>query len=82
MSASVTGLSNQLSTLAFVVQDRLSSGSMDSASVAQYPPQDSHVSDPEPFDGDPNKCQRFLLQCKLVFSQWPAAFSTEASKIR
>ncbi len=70
MSASVIELSNQMSTLAFVVQDRLSSGSTD-----------SHVSDPEPFDGDINKCWGYLLQCKLVFSQRPAVFPAEASRI-
>lgn len=32
-------------------------------------PRESYVCDPEPFDGDLAKCQGFLIQCRLVFSQ-------------
>uniref|UniRef100_A0A8C1MA50 Gypsy retrotransposon integrase-like protein 1 n=2 Tax=Cyprinus carpio TaxID=7962 RepID=A0A8C1MA50_CYPCA len=36
---------------------------------------------PEKFDGDPNKCKGFLLQCSLFVEQQPMLYSTDNGKI-
>uniref|UniRef100_A0A667WXZ9 CCHC-type domain-containing protein n=1 Tax=Myripristis murdjan TaxID=586833 RepID=A0A667WXZ9_9TELE len=48
---------------------------------ATSPPRDNHVSDPEPFQGDLDKCRGFLLQCALVFRQRPQSFATDGARI-
>ncbi len=39
------------------------------------------VAYPEKFDGTPDKCKGFLLQCSLFVSQQPAFYPTEESRI-
>ena len=40
------------------------------------------VWDPDTFDGtDPKKLRTFLVQCELVYSNWPKAFQLDRSKI-
>ena len=40
------------------------------------------VQDPDTFDGtDPKKLQTFLVQCELVYSDWPKAFRLDRAKI-
>lgn len=41
----------------------------------------SYACDPEPFQGDLDKCRGFLLQCRLIFSQRPNAFPSDEAKI-
>lgn len=51
------------------------------AVVAPTSPSDAYMCDPEPFDRDIDKCRGFLLQCRLVFSQHPRMFPSDAAKI-
>lgn len=51
------------------------------AAVAPTSPSDAYMCDPEPFDGDIDKCRGFLLQCRLVFSQRSRMFPSDAAKI-
>lgn len=41
----------------------------------------SYACDPEPYEGNLNKCRGFILQCRQVFSQRARLFPTELSKI-
>lgn len=41
---------------------------------------DSYPYDLEPFDSNLDQCTGFLLQCRLVFSQWSRLFPTDESK--
>lgn len=42
---------------------------------------DSHACDPEPFNGDLDKCRGFLLQCRLIFSHRLRASLSDEAKI-
>uniref|UniRef100_A0A3B3DMB5 DUF4939 domain-containing protein n=1 Tax=Oryzias melastigma TaxID=30732 RepID=A0A3B3DMB5_ORYME len=52
-----------------------------SASDPSSAQRDSYVPDPEPFSGDLSRCRGFLLQCRHVFLQRPATFSSDKSKV-
>lgn len=47
--------------------------------VAVAPTCDSYACDPEPFDGNLDRCRGFLLQCRLVFSQQSRLFTSDES---
>lgn len=51
------------------------------ATGASLVPRESYTCDPDPFNGDLVKCQGFLLQCRLVFSQRPLVFASDEAKI-
>lgn len=57
------------------------SGAAGAEAPAVLPPGDSYACDPEPFDGNFNRCQGFLLQCRLVFSQHAWLFPFDKAKI-
>lgn len=44
-------------------------------------PRKSYACDPEPFEGDVDKCWGFLLQCRLVFLQRSRLFVSDEAKI-
>lgn len=46
------------------------------------PARESHISDPEPYSGDPFKCRSFLLQCSLIFSQKHISFASDPAKVQ
>ena len=71
VSTHVSELSRQVATLASTMQTM----------PAPALPRDSHVSDPDPFFGDLDKCRGFLLQCGLVFQQRPVSFSSDVAKL-
>uniref|UniRef100_A0A8C9T0X9 DUF4939 domain-containing protein n=1 Tax=Scleropages formosus TaxID=113540 RepID=A0A8C9T0X9_SCLFO len=39
------------------------------------------ITTPEMYDGSPEQCSGFLMQCELVFPCFPHLYSTEESKI-
>jgi len=45
------------------------------------PTWESYAPNPEPFSGEVNKCRGFMLQCCLVFHQWPRTFPTDQSRV-
>lgn len=44
-------------------------------------PRKSYACNPEPFEGDLDKCRGFLLQCRLVFLQRSRLFVSDEAKI-
>ena len=80
-SAHVTSLCQQMSHLASSVLKVATCQDEATSTQVALQPRDSHVSDPEPFYGDLEKCQGFVLQCGLIFRQRPLSFSTDAAKI-
>ena len=80
VSAHISELSRQVSSLAASVQDSRPPSQPEVAPTSSAS-RDIHVSDPDPFSGDLEKCRGFLLQCGLVFLQRPLSFSTDSAKI-
>lgn len=51
------------------------------AAATPAPPAESYACDPEPFDGNLDRCRGFVMQCELVFSQRPRSFPSDPTKI-
>ncbi|XP_023254026.1 general transcription factor II-I repeat domain-containing protein 2B-like [Seriola lalandi dorsalis] len=45
------------------------------------PLRDFYTTIPELFSGELDECRRFLLQCDMVFQQWPLTLDSDRSKI-
>lgn len=74
----MAALSREMRRLA---NSRTSSPSAAATAGASPSRGDSHARDPEPFNGDLDKCRGFLLQCPLIFSQRLRAFLSDEAKI-
>lgn len=51
--------------------------------VAQAPPlvAETRLPTPQPYAGESDKCNAFLLQCSLIFEMQPSQFPTERAKV-
>lgn len=76
LAQSVESLVRQMSSLS-ASGDATASASATATAAAGG----SYACDPEPFDGDLNRCRGFLLQCRLVFAQRSAQFHSDQAKI-
>lgn len=88
VSSQVISLSSQLERFNLVT---LNAGPSPPAPPMVVLPIKAHSSDPsganslfnppEPFHGEVGKCRGFVLQCRMIFQQFPYAFRQDASKI-
>lgn len=75
----VASLAHSVNTLVQRLDSAIGSGAIGGSQTNAGP--ELYACDPEPYDGDLNKCRGFLLQCRLVFSQRARLFPTDISKI-
>lgn len=77
MTESITNLTAQISTLTSSAILPVTSN----PPPVSTPCRDFHITDPEPFHGEVEKCKGFIFQCNKVFRQRFLSFPSDVTKI-
>lgn len=82
LTAHLAALTQQVSQLATLAKKVTANLNQSTSFQTLQQQRNVHVSDPEPFSGDMEKCQVLLIQCGLIVQQHQCLLASDESKIR